>query len=83
MKLVFLVAELMLMGFISLLLTLGQTTISKICIPEGIAYSMLPCRKEESTATGSDHCSKQVNRKLYHSLIVHIEFKFLDALGDT
>eukprot|EP00253_Pinus_taeda_P009262 PITA_09262 len=52
-------AELMLMGFISFLLTVFQKPISKICIPEGIAYSMLPCQKEESIAVGTDHCSKQ------------------------
>ena len=49
-------AELMLMGFISFLLTVGQKPISKICIPKGIAYSMLPCEKE--MALGRDHCSK-------------------------
>eukprot|EP00253_Pinus_taeda_P024490 PITA_24490 len=52
-------AELMLMGFISFLLTVGQKPISKICIPKGIAYSMLPCQKEESIAAGTDHCSEQ------------------------
>lgn len=52
-------AELMIMGFISFLLTVGQTPISRICIPEGIAYTMLPCQKEESIASGSDHCSEQ------------------------
>ena len=55
----------MLMGFISFLLTVGQKPISKICIPEGIAYTMLPCQKEESIASGSDHCSEQVDTKLY------------------
>ncbi|XP_073112838.1 MLO protein homolog 1 [Elaeis guineensis] len=38
-------AELMLLGFISLLLTIGQTTISKICIPAKAGDIMLPCKK--------------------------------------
>ncbi|CAH2047898.1 unnamed protein product [Thlaspi arvense] len=40
-------AELMLMGFISLLLTIGQNYISQICISESIASSMHPCSKAE------------------------------------
>ncbi|KAK9145193.1 hypothetical protein Sjap_005096 [Stephania japonica] len=35
--------ELMVLGFISLLLTFGQNYISRICIPLRIADSMLPC----------------------------------------
>ncbi|KAF8780142.1 hypothetical protein HU200_001803 [Digitaria exilis] len=37
-------AELMLMGFISLLLAVGQTPISRICIPVKAGSVMLPCR---------------------------------------
>jgi len=36
----------MLLGFISLLLTVGQKPISIICIPKRIAHIMLPCKKE-------------------------------------
>ncbi|XP_056862581.1 MLO-like protein 2 isoform X1 [Raphanus sativus] len=36
-------AELMLMGFISLLLTIGQTPISNICVSQSLASSMHPC----------------------------------------
>lgn len=36
-------AELMILGFISLLLTFGEKYILKICIPEKAAASMLPC----------------------------------------
>ncbi|KAI3683493.1 hypothetical protein L1987_83998 [Smallanthus sonchifolius] len=44
-------AELMLLGFISLLLTAGTTPITKICISEGAAASWHPCsRKEEEDA---------------------------------
>ncbi|XP_057517488.1 MLO-like protein 1 [Amaranthus tricolor] len=44
--------ELMLLGFISLLLTVLQGAISKMCIPEKFVRHMLPCSlkdKEEST----------------------------------
>lgn len=40
-------AELMVLGFISLLLTFGQSYIARICISEHIANTMLPCKKPE------------------------------------
>ena len=43
MLLLFGCSELMLMGFISLLLTIGQTPISNICISQSVASSMHPC----------------------------------------
>ncbi|XP_050367302.1 MLO-like protein 3 [Argentina anserina] len=42
---------LMLLGFMSLILTVTQRWISKICIPTKAAYTMLPCRKSGSTKT--------------------------------
>ncbi|XP_065855571.1 MLO-like protein 8 [Euphorbia lathyris] len=36
-------SELMVLGFISLLLTFGQTYITKICVPQKLVESMLPC----------------------------------------
>lgn len=41
----FLFAELMLLGFISLLLTIGTNYIAKICIPVKLGDTMLPCKK--------------------------------------
>lgn len=43
----------MLLGFISLLLAVVQSEVSKICISPDLADTMLPCRKEatESTTT--------------------------------
>ncbi|RVW97345.1 MLO-like protein 3 [Vitis vinifera] len=38
-------AVLMLLGFMSLILAVTQKFISKICIPNNAAYTMLPCRK--------------------------------------
>ncbi|KAI3517945.1 hypothetical protein L1887_06193 [Cichorium endivia] len=37
-------AELMLLGFLSLLLTVGTSYVAKICVPEKIGYKMLPCK---------------------------------------
>ncbi|CAA6663140.1 unnamed protein product [Spirodela intermedia] len=44
-------AELMILGFISLLLTFGQSYIAKICIPEKVADTMLPCRHKDADET--------------------------------
>ncbi|KAI3511755.1 hypothetical protein L1887_18913 [Cichorium endivia] len=45
-------AELMLLGFISLMLTAGTTPITKICISEGAANSWHPCSPKEEEAAG-------------------------------
>ncbi|URE41671.1 hypothetical protein MUK42_05426, partial [Musa troglodytarum] len=42
-------AELMILGFISLLLTFGQKYIVKICIPYKVADTMLPCSRKTDT----------------------------------
>lgn len=36
----------MLLGFISLLITVGTNVIAKICIPKSAGSIMLPCKKE-------------------------------------
>jgi mlo protein len=46
-------AELMVLGFISLLLVFGQNYIIKICISEAAANTMLPCKLKATT--GKDH----------------------------
>jgi mlo protein len=46
-------AELMVLGFISLLLVFGQNYIIKICISEAAANTMLPCKLK--AAAGKDH----------------------------
>lgn len=46
------IAELMILGFISLLLTVSQHSISSICIPTTLASHMLPCKKPNSTPSG-------------------------------
>lgn len=52
---IFCLAELMTLGFISLLLTFGQNYISRICIPEKFADMMLPCRIKPETAAAEAH----------------------------
>nr|XP_043609883.1 MLO-like protein 3 [Erigeron canadensis] len=41
---------LMILGFMSLILTVTQRSISKICIPKKVAYSMLPCHRISETS---------------------------------
>ncbi|OMP09270.1 Mlo-related protein [Corchorus olitorius] len=50
-------AELMLLGFISLLLTVGTLYIPEICIPKKVGNSMLPCKPKSGYA--GDDGSKQ------------------------
>ncbi|XP_020211648.1 MLO-like protein 3 isoform X2 [Cajanus cajan] len=52
-------SELMILGFMSLLLTVTQDAIIEICIPMKTADTMLPCRKRTTndTATNLDSCS--------------------------
>ncbi|KAK3038424.1 hypothetical protein RJ639_030590 [Escallonia herrerae] len=48
-------AELMLLGFISLLLTVGQEPISEICVSKAIGNTWLPCnKKQEASITKED-----------------------------
>ncbi|OWM68337.1 hypothetical protein CDL15_Pgr004819 [Punica granatum] len=47
-------AELMLLGFISLLITVGTEPISMICMPKNFAKTMLPCGKDDGTKDSDD-----------------------------
>ena len=47
------IAELMILGFISLILTFGQTYFAKICVPQDVAVTMLPCEKQGSEKSSS------------------------------
>ncbi|KAI4314668.1 hypothetical protein L6164_027556 [Bauhinia variegata] len=53
-------AELMILGFISLLLTFGQSYILRICVSESLADKMLPCtnRDPNETSTEEEHRRK-------------------------
>jgi hypothetical protein len=51
----FFLPELMLLGFISLLLTVFQDLISHICISPKHATQMLPCKRSHESLQGSGH----------------------------
>ncbi|KAK9093150.1 hypothetical protein Syun_028061 [Stephania yunnanensis] len=51
--------ELMIMGFISLLLTVAEVPISKICVAEAVANSLLPCDSQEETASTATQITDQ------------------------
>ncbi|KAH0464208.1 hypothetical protein IEQ34_006994 [Dendrobium chrysotoxum] len=46
--------ELMLMGFISLLLVVFQGAIQKICIPESYTHHMRPCKSKDLAGEGGE-----------------------------
>lgn len=52
------IAELMILGFISLLLTFGQTFIVRICIPAKVANKMLPCSSRSASSSEQEHGRK-------------------------
>ncbi|CAN1140336.1 MLO-like protein 13 [Linum perenne] len=47
--------ELMLLGFISLLLTVTQNAIRKICMPSHLAAIMLPCKRKKAEGGNTEH----------------------------
>ncbi|OMO81199.1 Mlo-related protein [Corchorus olitorius] len=62
-------AELMLMGFISLLLTVGQTTISSFCISKSVADTWHPCsKKAEANKYGEKENTAGSGRRLLEFL---------------
>ncbi|XP_030542459.2 MLO-like protein 3 [Rhodamnia argentea] len=61
-------SELMLLGFISLLLAVTQQSISNICISAELADTMLPCKKQSSTSAES--MKFQVERFLGEMVLV-------------
>ncbi|XP_057471303.1 MLO-like protein 6 [Actinidia eriantha] len=52
-------AELMLLGFISLLLTVGQGPISQICVSEAVGATWHPCSKEQEKIKYADNHNKK------------------------
>ncbi|KAF9588663.1 hypothetical protein IFM89_014384 [Coptis chinensis] len=49
--------ELMILGFISLLLTIGEVPISKICVTHSVANTLLPCKHPVASTTYADDTS--------------------------
>ncbi|XWS16960.1 hypothetical protein CRYUN_Cryun33cG0026600 [Craigia yunnanensis] len=60
-------AELMLLGFISLLLNVFQGLISQICIPTHLESSMLPCKKHTESKSHEKYSPQAINngRRLF------------------
>ena len=48
-------AELMLLGFISLLLSVFQSEIEKLCISENLANQWLPCKLTDASSSTTTH----------------------------
>ncbi|KAJ1403833.1 Mlo-related protein [Sesbania bispinosa] len=68
--------ELMILGFISLLLTFGQSYIVKICVHGKLANKMLPCpyrHKDDSTDKASS------NEEEHHRKLLYYERRYLAA----
>lgn len=53
----------MILGFISLLLTFGQTYISRICIPTNVANTMLPCKFDGPSDSSDSKSSEEEHRR--------------------
>ncbi|XP_052180268.1 MLO-like protein 6 [Diospyros lotus] len=76
-------SELMLLGFISLLLTVGQSLISNICISKGAGNTWHPCDKsqeEESTKNGEGEGHR---RKLLQAIVSSPGGSFRRVLAST
>lgn len=63
-------AELMVLGFISLLLTFGQNYITRVCIPDNISRTMLPCELKEEDDGGHGPEAGHRRRLLYQRRIL-------------
>ncbi|KAK4439991.1 MLO-like protein 12 [Sesamum alatum] len=63
-------SDLMLLGFISLLLTVLEKSIASICIPEGAAESFLPCKSLTSDEEDESKCQEQGKASLMSRLAV-------------
>ncbi|XP_038902930.1 MLO-like protein 6 [Benincasa hispida] len=80
-------SELMLLGFISLLLTVGQSLITNVCIPPDVAATWHPCspqREEELTKQDDLVDSDHNRRKLLAVSHLNVTFRrSLAAAGGT
>ncbi|XP_047316757.1 MLO-like protein 5 [Impatiens glandulifera] len=73
-------AELMVLGFISLLLTFGQNFIAGICITEGAANTMLPCPvRHEQTGEHQPALEHQPAALEHHRRLLLYEHRLLSA----
>uniref|UniRef100_A0A5B6YQW6 MLO-like protein n=2 Tax=Davidia involucrata TaxID=16924 RepID=A0A5B6YQW6_DAVIN len=72
-------SELMVLGFISLILTFGQNYIAKFCIPEKFADTMLPCSPKIAHAPEAEHKPPHKGEPEHHRRLLWNEHRFLAA----
>ncbi|CAN7090282.1 unnamed protein product [Brassica rapa subsp. narinosa] len=70
-------SELMVLGFISLLLTFGSSYILKICIPSHVAHTMLPCPAPAPLEKEEDDKGEG------HRKLLWFEHRFLSETSST
>ncbi|KAL3619819.1 hypothetical protein CASFOL_034731 [Castilleja foliolosa] len=75
-------AELMILGFISLILTFGQNYITRICISERFANTMLPCNLKPPHSHGNEENHHPVDLKRLFSHGNTLKRIVLDGIED-
>ncbi|KAL0290064.1 UNVERIFIED_CONTAM: MLO-like protein 12 [Sesamum calycinum] len=75
-------AELMLLGFISLLLTVTQDSIAKMCVPRSVGHSWHPCRNYEGDDDDyDDPCLKEGKVQFVSAYGIHQLHIFIFVLA--
>ncbi|EPS57163.1 hypothetical protein M569_17658, partial [Genlisea aurea] len=74
-------AELMLMGFISLLLTVGESPLSRICVPRNVGHSWFPCRGKHEDREYDDPCLERGKVQLVSEYGIHQLHIFVFSLA--
>ncbi|KAI4373523.1 hypothetical protein MLD38_011642 [Melastoma candidum] len=77
-------SELMLLGFISLMLTVGQSTIANMCIPAKVGATWHPCsKKQEQSLTKVEESDNGQLRRLLSETDYDGSFRRVLASGDS
>ncbi|XP_057799042.1 MLO-like protein 6 [Salvia miltiorrhiza] len=74
-------AELMLLGFISLLLTVTQESLSDICVPKNVARSWHPCKNTYNQSKYYDPCLAKGEVQLVSAYGIHQLHIFIFVLA--
>ncbi|KAK4430884.1 MLO-like protein 6 [Sesamum alatum] len=75
-------AELMLLGFISLLLTVTQDSLAEMCVPKSVGHSWHPCRnKDNDDEEYDDPCLEKGKVQLVSAYGIHQLHIFIFALA--
>lgn len=78
----------MLLGFMSLILVTTQKSIAKICIPNNVAYTMLPCDKIQRLQTTEAYeihyaTSTQFEQLVFEDNMVRPNHRLLTSVNAT